>query len=405
MSTQSRIIPITKKIKVVSKNRIEYNDIQKFVYPFNAVLTLVFCSKYSICKDNITPRGIKYCIYIFLGIFSAITVTSIRMSLMIAYYYKTNETQDPLIIFLTIYLPGLNLASFITACITNITNGKRNVLLIKMIQNINADVAFGEIRSFIIWSWVSLMMVICVETAVYISGSSYLGFISILGGYSEIIFSMIDVDFVYTIRLQLLLTKYLEKWILKVQFATFEGVNEDSYFKKIFETYTNILKAYDLFNTVSKSLVSLIKKIIIKTIRIMFRVINAFCRNLGDFQLMLCFVTKWNNVVFRTNFMAVVVVILAIAKMTLIIMVHSRYSEKFNMTVEDASLACIVRMKNPYCSKVEKQFCKNILRENATFSKMTACGLFYIDGRLPLSLLGFLTQYFVALLQFARLRY
>ncbi|KAF9799861.1 hypothetical protein SFRURICE_017095 [Spodoptera frugiperda] len=48
-----------------------------------------------------------------------------------------------------------------------------------------------------------------------------------------------------------------------------------------------------------------------------------------------------------------------------------------------------------------RYFCKNIIRLNGTFSKMTACGMFSIDATLPLSLAGIISNYVVVLLQFS----
>ncbi|KAF9800103.1 hypothetical protein SFRURICE_016980 [Spodoptera frugiperda] len=44
---------------------------------------------------------------------------------------------------------------------------------------------------------------------------------------------------------------------------------------------------------------------------------------------------------------------------------------------------------------------KKVLQTNRTFSKMTACGLFYIDAMLPIRLLLLTTNYVIVLLQFA----
>ena len=47
------------------------------------------------------------------------------------------------------------------------------------------------------------------------------------------------------------------------------------------------------------------------------------------------------------------------------------------------------------------RLCKNVLQANRTFNKMTACGLFYVDAALPISLMALLTSYIIVLFQFA----
>ncbi|KAF9800124.1 hypothetical protein SFRURICE_017001 [Spodoptera frugiperda] len=394
MFTKTRaIIPLNNRIEVLSKNDLN-KDIQRLFNPFNAVMTLLFSSKYSISNNKITPRGRKYNIVRLLGIFCAMMVTSFRM-------YKTymsrnvaaKSIKDPMLLFVYFCMPFLNFATFFSCCINDIVNTQDNVVIIKMIQNLNTDVAFSQIRNFILWNWMSLVMVIGVDAFVYLSTIIYIGNLSVINTVSEIFFSVNDIDFVYTIRLQLLLTKFMEEWIAKVR--SINGVvDEDSHYTKMLETYKNILKAYNVFKKLSERLIT-------------FRVTSAFYRNLCIFQFILCLLRKWGPL-FRNSFeipqSELIIIIKSVStmvKMILIIVIHCQYSEKFNMTVEEAKVACILQMKNTNCPKAEKQSCKNVLRENVTFSKMTACGLFYIDGRLPLCLLGLLTQYFVVLLQFA----
>ncbi|KAF9800120.1 hypothetical protein SFRURICE_016997 [Spodoptera frugiperda] len=394
MSTHNSVIPITNKIKVEPKNRID-KDIQKFVYPFNAVLTIVFCSKYTIRNDNIAPRVGKYCIIRLIGIIIALGLTGFRMYKILD-SFNVKNSNDRIILFLSICLLALNVASFITTSIVNFMHGQDNALLIKIIQSIHKDVTFRSFNSSIIWNWITLTTIVFVDIFLYILKGTTISNLDTINSLSEIFFCIIDIDFVYTVRLQLLLVKYLKEWIDKVR-SVDVVVDEDSYYTKMYETYKNILKAYGVFKKVSECLV-------------LFRISTAFFRNLCRLQLLLCVLEKWKHLYSNSveipylDLLTLLVAASAMVKVVLIVMIHCGYSEKFSIVLEDANVTCILRMKNVNCSKVEKQFCKNILRENETFSKMTACGLFYIDGRLPLSLLGLLTQYFVAELQFAFLR-
>ncbi|KAF9800093.1 hypothetical protein SFRURICE_016970 [Spodoptera frugiperda] len=338
MVTKIRAIP--NRLTVLQKDCID-REIQRVVYPFNAVLTLVFCSKYSIHNNNISPRGSKYCIVRFLGIFFVIAVTVFRMYTTMTNMILAQRFQDPTSVFLSICLPGLNFAGYLITFIVNIVHGHNNVLFIKIIQNVNKNITFRDINSFILWNWISLGTIICIDISFYILLSLLLNYLSAINGICEIFFSIIDIDFVYTIRLQLLLTKYLKEWIDKIR-------------------------------------------------SILYRIFNAFFRNLCILQLYLSFVenvshfyTFYQEVPY-TNFVLIIVIVAAMAKLVSFVMIHSQYNEKFNMMVEDVNVTCVLRMKNVNCSKLQKQFCKNVLRENETFSKMTACGLFYIDGRLPL---------------------
>ncbi|XP_063897717.1 uncharacterized protein LOC135118778 [Helicoverpa armigera] len=121
-----------------------------------------------------------------------------------------------------------------------------------------------------------------------------------------------------------------------------------------------------------------------------------------------------------------------LTKNIILVVIHSIHCEKFYFTVEDAEMACIGLMMKKGCSSknhnlsVEKaqdrcttiltsgntgsvistneirKLCKNVLRlHRASFSKIRACGLFYVDAALQLALMGLLTNYTIVLLQFA----
>ncbi|XP_075985618.1 uncharacterized protein LOC142982819 [Anticarsia gemmatalis] len=66
------------------------------------------------------------------------------------------------------------------------------------------------------------------------------------------------------------------------------------------------------------------------------------------------------------------------------------------------SLQSIHESINLSDKKSEKELCKKVMFLNRkSFSKMSACGLFYVDATLPLRLCGLITNHIIVLLQFA----
>ncbi|XP_047035615.1 uncharacterized protein LOC124641558 [Helicoverpa zea] len=81
----------------------------------------------------------------------------------------------------------------------------------------------------------------------------------------------------------------------------------------------------------------------------------------------------------------------------------TRQCEKFYISMENVRDSCLNVLKSN-CSDEKKKLCKNVLRlHRASFSKIRACGLFYVDAALQLALMGLLTNYTIILLQFALL--
>ncbi|KAF9410603.1 hypothetical protein HW555_010370 [Spodoptera exigua] len=76
-------------------------------------------------------------------------------------------------------------------------------------------------------------------------------------------------------------------------------------------------------------------------------------------------------------------------------------SEKFYIMVEKTEETCLQLMKNPNCSKNQKRLCRVVLQANRSFSKISACGLFYVDATLPILFTEVLTGNIIVLLQFA----
>ncbi|KAH9644377.1 hypothetical protein HF086_006405 [Spodoptera exigua] len=83
-----------------------------------------------------------------------------------------------------------------------------------------------------------------------------------------------------------------------------------------------------------------------------------------------------------------------------LIIIQSACCEKFQISVEEVESGCFELLKNKNCPDSHKYLCKNILRLNESFSKMSACGLFDIDAALPIALAGVISKYIVAILQF-----
>ncbi|XP_075985621.1 uncharacterized protein LOC142982822 [Anticarsia gemmatalis] len=83
----------------------------------------------------------------------------------------------------------------------------------------------------------------------------------------------------------------------------------------------------------------------------------------------------------------------------LLVCVHC---ERFYIAVENAETACIQRLKNRNCPESQRRLCRDVIQLNrSSFSKMSACGLFYIDASLPVRLVEMITNYVVILLQVA----
>ncbi|KAF9412174.1 hypothetical protein HW555_009247 [Spodoptera exigua] len=143
---------------------------------------------------------------------------------------------------------------------------------------------------------------------------------------------------------------------------------------------------------------------------ILFHTVDTFFRCLFYFTLVLQVLTMLDNVQTDRRVVilsvSLVLSVVWLSKDVMLVMIQSMQCEKFYITIEKAETACIQRLKNKhyldvvFVSDCERNLCKDMVQLNrVSFSKMSACGLFYIDGTLPLQLMGILTNYIVVILQ------
>lgn len=74
----------------------------------------------------------------------------------------------------------------------------------------------------------------------------------------DLMYTALDLNLVYTIRVMQLFTKYLDEWRKYIVMMNDEHEN-DEYCNQLFKTYRNILEAYKLYKTIFQVLVSYFK--------------------------------------------------------------------------------------------------------------------------------------------------
>ncbi|CAH1640535.1 unnamed protein product [Spodoptera littoralis] len=189
-------------------------------------------------------------------------------------------------------------------------------------------------------------------------------------------FIALDVSIVVSMRFIILLRKYVEEWIKQALMVNY-GRQDGERCNKLFRIYKNILKAYVLYKKIFHVLV-------------FYHSFGVFYRNLVYFHIILS-ATVYN----------ILSVCLWQMKNMCLIILQCILCEKFYISVEEVDSACIQLLKDKTCSNYQTGFYKKVLQTNRTFSKMTACGLFYIDAMLPIRMLLLTTNYVIVLLQFA----
>ncbi|KAF9407335.1 hypothetical protein HW555_012615 [Spodoptera exigua] len=133
---------------------------------------------------------------------------------------------------------------------------------------------------------------------------------------------------------------------------------------------------------------------------IFFRTIDLFMRGLIYLYLYLI-VLKTSDVEEEIHNYTIIATLIVgldwMIKNIIIISAICMQCEKFQMHIEEAESACIQLVMKRDCPKSNKYLYKRVLQYNHLFTKMSAYGFFTFDAKLPMPLLGLLTNYIIRL--------
>ncbi|KAJ8733170.1 hypothetical protein PYW08_001468 [Mythimna loreyi] len=164
----------------------------------------------------------------------------------------------------------------------------------------------------------------------------------------------------------------------------------DDKFYKLFQAYSNLLEAFDIFKKIFK-------------FRILFRTFDTFFHGLLYVQVTLevlnTDVMHFNKEEIRVF---VIITVLLTGKNVVSVAAFSLYCEKLYLSLIEADAVCSRLQKSQQSNVEAKKLYKNVRRLNrAAFHKMTACRIFTIDGRLPFRFNSLVLEYIFVILQFA----
>lgn len=282
--------------EVLLNNRLD-EEIQRILFPFNFFLTLFSCPKYSIRDNYITPNGNKILIFQLFGIcfVTAITIDLLGLTNLATFLPSGNAF---IIKLISIFLNLTRWFNFISNAILNIKNSLDNVCLIIMIQSIYKSVKVTGVFSFTVVNWI----IVTIPIFIMVSASMSVAIIfSVIPNFFHnactYILISYEIDFLYNTRILHLLCKYIDHWIKKIDMMTNDREDDEAYCLKLFETYQNILKAYEMYKKLYEVVVrSFLLAIFLKyvgswlyyiafilSLQILIRIMIAFCRNLCFF--------------------------------------------------------------------------------------------------------------------------
>lgn len=238
---------------VVPKTYAIDEDIQSMLYPLNLLHKIFFCPKYQIRNNIILPNG-----YISKIVCLIVTVMYILLFLYRVYYVQPLKTKQLIFVLIGSYydfiavLIGLLLNYFV-----NLLDSRRNIDIVLKIQDLhrflNEKVNFDR---FVVLNWISIIIASFLYFIIIVVGRITLNQpnFEFICGFA---FLRFDVNIIYITRFIKLLSIKMNLWINQAwDIRQMDQDLIDSYCKRMFQAYANILNIYDLLKASYQQLVS-----------------------------------------------------------------------------------------------------------------------------------------------------
>lgn len=238
-------------VKDISNNKVN-KDVQSMLMPLNLMQHIMFCPKYRIKDNVITPNSrisnfvsmIATVVFIYIFIFNMCEMISVELT---GFNY-----------FLCVYNGIYTSFGFVMNFMTGVIQTKSNVKFVLTFQNvhrfINNETSFNHI---IIWNWIVVLGILGFDVifTVYLHINIGFPFYSAYTAYLVIFF---DCNIIYVIQIINCLENKVKLWNIRIYNS--QDIEEvtcgQNYNTRLFQAYFEILQCYDIFKHTFQQFVS-----------------------------------------------------------------------------------------------------------------------------------------------------
>ncbi|KAF9800096.1 hypothetical protein SFRURICE_016973 [Spodoptera frugiperda] len=325
-------------------------ELQRILRPLNFILKLFGTPKYRIQNGRNIPIDKKSLTIWFLTVIIASVYCSVCS-------VNNRRSKYNMLNFVNVTYDFFLCFGYTISLIGELSNRQNNCSIIILFHKIHRSIKFSkEIQTLVVWIWFHTFTTVFYGFIVVVILHIIYTDMLLIGVICDSAYMTFDLNLVYAISILMLLNKYMDEWVKSVLMFNEEqedGDNMDC--QHLLETYLDIMKAYNLYKKIFRILV-------------LYYSVDTFFRTVTYVESVLQLL---------------------------------RLQVNPQEIVDETSMVCTQLMKNLESSNNQIDLYKKVLQTNFTFTKMTACGLFYIDATLPISLLLLTTNYVIVLLQFA----
>ncbi|PZC77088.1 hypothetical protein B5X24_HaOG200738, partial [Helicoverpa armigera] len=232
---------------VLLNNHLD-EEVQRILQPFHTLLTVFLSSKYRIRDNHINPNGFIFEFSGFSGLCFAFGATVYRLLKNENSGFDSNVMTN----IIHYFLPAMRLLGFVTNFVLTIIHRYNNVILVLHIQRIYRSIDFSKsVDSYVLGNRITVAIILVTNGVIFtVFITMYNGF-DVLNVLFDIYFVTLDVDFIYAIRILILLVRFLEEWIKSNKLIEEQAIDGE-YSSKLRESHRYILLAYEMYKTTTQ---------------------------------------------------------------------------------------------------------------------------------------------------------
>ncbi|KAF9797788.1 hypothetical protein SFRURICE_017983 [Spodoptera frugiperda] len=359
--------------------------------PLNMLQYLMCCPKYRIKYDFIIPNNFMTDFVSLIA--NIVFIAAFTYTLYGSNFYGPKHTEgNNFLFFMTVYDSIFYSLGFVLDFVIGIVQSKQSIRIVLIFQKVHRFLNNKiNTKQTVIWNWVVVLLeIIC--NLIYHTVFSICTYIPIEFTISNATVTFLDFNIICTIQVIKMLKNKVDLWNIQAKYGgDLEDRHGGQYWKKLFQTYVDILECYDLHNKCYRAF-------------ILYYTSEVLVHTLVYIEMSIHIVFYLLEEEYNQGLFIILMLLFAwlLKNFTLLTILIHQY-EMFYIAVQNVQDTCSFILMTTKCDD-EKRLCKNILRlHRASFSKMSLYGMFHVDAALHQGLMLLLTEYTAVLLSFALL--
>lgn len=235
-----KTIQVTKRkphVKNIVDKAVD-KDLQSMLFPLNLMQYVMFCPKYSIENNIITPNGLIITFVSMIATLTFILLFFYRTVMLIFYRDFIGKTE--FLYVTSLYDTFFYCSGFIINFVFGVIHTKKSVDFVLTFQKVHRFLTSeASFNRFIVWNWVTVIVALTGHSSIFTVFCRLvdLPYVSVFLCHLVVVF---DFHIIYAFRGVQLLKNKVIVWSMQIQHTNVED------WTKMFQVYVDILECYKI---------------------------------------------------------------------------------------------------------------------------------------------------------------